>query len=508
VERTLIDELWGGIPALAALIPAIIAIHVVCRRPGLRRLRLALSLLALAASLIVFRRLAPTVAAPVASYLWLVTTFAGIYFLFKLADVLLLDIFLVRRGQRPPPGIFRDIISTIFAGVVLVMLLQAGLGVHVAALVVTSAAVSIFLGLALQQTISDLFAGLALMIERPFAPGDWVKIGQQVGRIQEVSWRAVKIQLLRIEDYLTIPNSVAAKAEIVNMSAPTRLHGHTIEVGAAYRHAPGQVVRALTGAAARVSGVQPAPAPCAELIGFADSAMSYRLTFWINDYSRIDEIASEVRAQVWYGFQREGIEIPYPTMHNYTRSLVEAEGARRHTQVARLATLLARVDFLSALRPDDLNRLAETAEIRLFGAGSVVARRGESGDSLFIVASGRLEVVDEPSDGRPARAVGTRDVGDYVGEMSLLTGAPRPATVRALEDTELAVLTREVLRPILVADPTAAERLSKTLAVHTAARQEAVQRMATESQPRAVEYQTRTLLGNIQRFFKLMDAAD
>ena len=508
MERTLIDELWGGIPALAALVPAILAIHVVCRRPSLRRLRLALSLLALAASLIVFRRLAPTVAAPVASYLWVVTSFAGIYFLFKLAEVVLLDVFLMRRGQRPPPGIFRDIISTIFAGVVLVMLLQAGLGVHVAALVVTSAAVSIFLGLALQQTISDLFAGLAIMIERPFAPGDWVKIGEHVGRIQEVSWRAVKIQLLRVEDYLIVPNSVAAKAEIVNMSAPTRLHGHTIEVGAAYRHAPSEVSGVLVAAAGGVPGVQRTPAPCAELIGFADSSMTYRLTFWVDDYSRIDEIAAQVRSEIWYAFRRSRIEIPYPTVHNYTRRLTEAEETRRHADVARLAALFARVDFLSALGAEDLSRIAETAELRPYRAGTSVVRRGDAGDSLFVVASGRLEVFDEPVDGRPPRAIGTRAIGDYIGEMSLLTGAPRPATVRAAEETELAVLTREVLRPILVADPQAAERLSQTLSVHSAAHEEAVHRLAAEAPPRAAEYRQRTLLGNIQRFFKLMDAAD
>ena len=130
------------------------------------------------------------------------------------------------------------------------------------------------------------------------------------------------------------------------------------------------------------------------------------------------------------------------------------------------------------------------------------------GDSLFVVASGRLEVLDEPGDGQPPRTVGTRAVGEYVGEMSLLTGEPRPATVRTVEETELAVLTRDVLRPVLLSDPAAAERLSRTLAAHKAAREEAVQQLAAESPPRAAEYRARTLLDDIQRFFRLADAAD
>jgi CRP-like cAMP-binding protein len=125
-----------------------------------------------------------------------------------------------------------------------------------------------------------------------------------------------------------------------------------------------------------------------------------------------------------------------------------------------------------------------------------------------VVASGRLEVLAEPSDGQPPRVVATRDVGEYFGEMSLLTGAPRPATVRALEDTELAVLTRDVLRPVLVSDPPAAERLSQTLAARTAMRAEAMQRLAAESRPPAAEYHASALLGSIQRFFRLAGAAD
>jgi small-conductance mechanosensitive channel/CRP-like cAMP-binding protein len=508
VEQTLIDELWGGIPALAALVPAILVIRLVCHRPALRRLRLGLSLLALAVSLLVFSRLAPTVSAPMASYLWLVTSFAGLYFLFKLAEVLLLDVFLVRRGQRPPPAIFRDILSTLFAVVVLVLLLQAGLGVHVAALVVTSAAVSIVLGLALQQTISDLFAGLALMIERPFGPGDWVKIGDRVGRVQEVSWRAVKLELLRVEDYLIVPNSVAAKAEIVNMSLPTRLHGHTMEVGVAYRHRPNRVSLVLVDAALGVPEVLRAPAPCAELIRFDASGMTFRLTYWIDDYPHVEEIAAQVHAHVWYAFQRDGIEIPYPTRHIYTRSLTESGTIRREDEVARLAALFGRVDFLSALGPADLTRLADAAQVAPYPAGAVVVRRGDLGDSLFVVASGRLEVLDEPVDGRPPRTIGTRDVGEYVGEMSLLTGEPRPATVRTIEETDLAVLTAAVLRPVLVSDPSAAERLSHTLALHKAAHDEAVQRLAAEPRPLAAELHARTLLESIQRFFKLEETAE
>ena len=114
-------------------------------------------------------------------------------------------------------------------------------GVDVAALVATSAALSIVLGLALQETLANLFAGLALMLERPFEPGDWIQMGDLIGQVQQVSWRAVRLKLIRQEDYLVVPNSVVAKSEIVNMSQPRPVHGHAIEISAPYAEPPDRV---------------------------------------------------------------------------------------------------------------------------------------------------------------------------------------------------------------------------------------------------------------------------
>lgn len=509
MEQALIDELRGGVPALLALIPTVFVINLLFRRPALRRLRLALTLLAVAISLIVFRRFAPTLSEPFRAYMWVVASFAGLYFLFKLAEVLLLDVFLPRRGQRAPPGIFRDIVSTLFAAFVLIMLVQTGLGVHVATLVVTSAALSIFLGLALQQTISDLFAGLALLLERPFAPDDWVKIGERVGRVREISWRAVKIELLRLDDYLIIPNSVVAKSEVVNMSSPTRRHGHTVEVGVAYRHPPDQVARVLGHAALEVRGVLRAPAPVAELIRFDSSSVVYRVTFWIDDFSRIDEIEAQVRAHIWYALRRHDIEIPYPIVQGYLRPLARMEAAQQQDGGARLAALFRRVDFLAALGPEDVSRLAACARLQPYPDGMVVVRQGDAGDSLFVVADGRVELLDDPGGGQPLLTIGTRGVGEYVGALSLLTGAPRTATVRTVGHTELAVLTADVLRPLLQADPAAAQRLSETLNAHREARAEALRQAApAEGRRAAIDAHENSLLGNIERFLGLRDARE
>lgn len=494
--------LRAGIPALAAFLAGIILIRMVCRRPALRRLSFALAICALTFALALFSALAPAEAAFVAPYLRFLLFFALAYTAFKAMEVLVLDVLPMGRGA-PPPAILRDIVAAVVGGVILVVLLRASFGVDVAALVATSAALSIVVGLALQETLSNLFAGLALMIERPFEPGDWVRIGSHIGSVKEVSWRAVRIQLLRQEDYLIIPNSVIAKTEVVNMSQPTPIHGHAVEIGVVYGEPPNRVRDVLVEAALEVAAVLRQPAPAVELIRFDGFSIVYRLTFWIADFAHLREIEGEVLSHVWYAFRRHDIKIPFPISDVYWRDAhqVSAEAERR--EQSRLTTLLGGVDFLGALTREQLARLAGEARVAPYPRGLPVVRQGDAGDSLFVIVSGHVEVLAQHDGGGPERSLARLGPGSYFGEMSLLTGAPRSATIRAIEDTELLVLTKEALRPVLLADPAVAERLSHTLARRRAEREDVLQRAAAESATSERE-EERTLLSSIRRFFGLI----
>lgn len=502
-EIRLIDAIRGGLPALAVFLGALFLIQTLFRRPAFRRLNLALTLAALAASLTLFRWIVPGTQW-LRPYLQVLATFAVAYVAFKIVEVLTLDVVAVRRGRVPPPGILRDIISAVFALVVLFVLLQGRLGVDITALVATSAALSLVLGLALQETLSNLFAGLALMIERPFEPGDWVRFGDSVGRVKEVSWRAVKIQTLRQESYLIIPNSVAARTQIVNMSQPTPLHGHSVEVGVVYGEPPSRVRRVLVDAALEVEQVMREPRPFAVVLRFDNFAVAYRVSYWIQDFANADLIEGEVRSRIWYAFRRQGIKIPFPTTEVYSRDLSAAEAAARRQEIERVISLLRRVDFLEALNAAAVERLAEGVRVAPYPAGVVVVRQGEAGDSLYVIASGRVEVIAEPPGSGPAQRLAVIDAGDYFGEMSLLTGAPRSATVRTLEDTELLLLTRDALRPILESDPAAVARLSETLARRRVDGVAVAQPHAIEPGPRAGDL-SGALLGRIRRFFDLVE---
>jgi small-conductance mechanosensitive channel/CRP-like cAMP-binding protein len=429
--------------------------------------------------------------------------FALVYVAFKVGEILVCDVLAVRQGRVPPPGILRDIVSAVFSALVLVLLFRSILGVDATALVATSAAVSIVLGLALQETLSNLFAGLALMIERPFEPGDWVRFGERIGRVTEVSWRAVKLQLIRQEDYLVVPNSVVAKSEIVNLSQPTPLHGQSVDVDVTYHEPPDRVRQALIDTALEVDGVLREPPPRAVVVRFDHSAVVYRLTYWIQDFPRVLDIEGQILAHIWYAFRRQGIRIPFPVSDVRWRDAAVAEAAERTAERARIGGLLRAVDFLAALTQEGLDRLAGEARFAPYPAGMVVVRQGDPGDSLFVVAQGRVQVSVESTAGGRERGIAVIEAGDYFGEMSLLTGAPRSATIRTLADTELLVLTREALRPVLLGDPAAAERLSQAMAKRRVEHEEAVPALAPEAPPAGPDLAT-FLLGRIRRFFGLL----
>jgi small-conductance mechanosensitive channel/CRP-like cAMP-binding protein len=503
MHGSLIDLLRGGVPALAALVIAVAVIRIVCRRPSLRRLSFALSLLALTGSVALFRVLAPAEAPALDPYLRFLALFTLAYGGFKVVEVVALDFLPGRSGSPQAPAILRDVVAAVVGGLILVVLLRASFGVNVAALVATSAALSIVLGFALQETLANLFAGLALMLERPFEPGDWIQMGKLTGQVQEVSWRAVRLKLIRQEDYLVIPNSVVAKSEIVNMSQPLPVHGHAIEINAPFSEPPGRVREVLVEAALDVPGVLREPPPKARVARFENSVIAYQLVYFLDDYPRIHDLQGEVLSRCWYAFRRHGITLPFPSSDVFWRDAVKVAGDARAAEVGRVAALLAGVEFLEALTSEQLERLASESVSVPYPTRGAVVRQGDEGDSLFLVGSGRVEVSVRAPGGGAERTLATLGPGDYFGEMSLLTGAPRSATIRAVEETSLVILQKEALRPLLLADPTVLERLSKTLARRQAERDDAISRAATAEYEGPGADRASQLLTRMRRFFGL-----
>ena len=318
-------------------------------------------------------------------------------------------------------------------------------------LLTTSAVSAVVIGFALQDTLGNAFAGLAIQSERPFNIGQWIRVGDFEGRVAEVTWRATKLRT-KSGNFVILPNNIVSKEAITNYSepvAPTRLE---VEVGASYLTAPNIVKAAIAEALSNAPRALKVPAPDVLLVAFGDSAITYRARFWVEDYERDEAARDEVRTAIYYAFQRHGIEIPWPIQVQYERDWNEPSP---DAQLQERDRLLAGIDLFASLPAEQRREIAAATTSRVYGSGEAIVRQGDAGHSMFIVGSGRAVVLLEPD----RREVATIDRGGYFGEMSLLTGEPRTATVVARGDALVIEIDAECFRNLGATHPHAIEQI-------------------------------------------------
>jgi small-conductance mechanosensitive channel/CRP-like cAMP-binding protein len=318
-------------------------------------------------------------------------------------------------------------------------------------LVTTSAVSAVVLGFALQDTLGNAFAGLAIQSEKPFHVGHWIRVGDFEGRVAEVTWRATRLRT-KTGNFVIVPNNIVSKEAITNYSEPDVPTMIDVEVGASYLTPPNVVKAAILEAMCNAPRVLAAPAPDVILESFGDSAINYRARFWIDDFDRDVLARDQVRTAIYYSFARHGIDIPWPIQVQYTKDWPEAEATTRYREREQL---LASVDLFAALSPEQRRGIAAATTSRVYGNGEAIVRQGDAGQSMYVVCSGAAVVVIEPD----KREVARIPPGGYFGEMSLLTGEPRTATVVARGDTVVMEIDAEEFRQLGATHPQAIEQI-------------------------------------------------
>lgn len=311
-------------------------------------------------------------------------------------------------------------------------------------LLTTSAVGAVVVGFALQDTLGNLFAGLAIQIEKPFRVGQWVQIADREGQVQEITWRATKLRT-KSGQFLIVPNSVISKEPVLNFSEPTIPTRIEVEIGASYSAPPNQVKLAIHEAMANSPLVMKTPEAQVMLKAFGDSSIDYLAQFWIEDYAVDRTARDQVRTNLWYTFRRNNIEIPYPIQVQYERT---EEPVRSTQHIARAAALLGGIELFKTLDLDTRYALSKSSREHLFAAGEPIVMQDAEGDSMFVLLTGRARVTLEPS----GQEVAVIPAGDFFGEMSMLTGDRRTATVRAVDDAEVLEISAKEFRELAVAN--------------------------------------------------------
>jgi CRP-like cAMP-binding protein len=322
-----------------------------------------------------------------------------------------------------------------------------------------------------------------------------VQIAGQEGVVTQVQWRSTVLRTTK-NHCVTVPNSSVAKAEILNFSAPTKLEVRSLDIGIDFQTQPNTVKKIVLQAILATEGVKHEPAPECRLINFSQYTVTYRLWFWIDDFQNYGPIEERVMTNLWYYFKREGIVIPYPIqtlrMDTISRQQMLEDKNTKEIQ-AKALEALAGVDILKSLSRDELGYLAERVRTVMFGRGEVIVHQGDEGSEFYIIVNGRVQIIVEKDE----RVIFTADkeAGYFFGEMSLLTGQPRMATIRALADTEVIAIDKNAFDGVLRANPSIIDKLSETI------EKRMQQVSASEDAINANKEEGNTLLVRIKRFF-------
>jgi len=386
----------------------------------------------------------------------IVSFFISGVLLIELFNAFFFDTFLPRISKGEMLTIYRQML--IGMCYIILVFFSTGyiLHVNITQMLTTSAIISVVIGLALQDTLGNLFSGLALNLSNPYHLGDYVRIGNYEGKVVAIDWRS--ISLLTLEDNIvTFPHIIIAKMEIQNFSKPTPAHCRSLTVGVHYRHSPLKVEKALLAVLNSTDKVMKDPHPRIRLVNYGDSSITYRLVFWIDDFASCNLINSDIMEKIWYRFKREQISIPYPICDIYMRE------SEKEISLDDKLKLLSAVDFISPLDPKDLEYLASRLRILIFSDGEVICSQDDRGHNFYIVKSGKVEVTAVNEKGEQYLRKEMNE-GSFFGEISLLTGDPRTATVKSVGDVELLTLGKEDLRFIIMSNPQVERIISSALA--------------------------------------------
>jgi small-conductance mechanosensitive channel/CRP-like cAMP-binding protein len=421
-----------------------------------------------------------------------------------LAESLLIDRWIKRRGANVPRLVL-DVGRGLAFIVVILLTLSLVLGVQLSSIVISSTILTAVIGLALQDLLKNVISGIALQGERPFEIGHWVEINKQIGRVVEMSWRATRV--ITVDgNYVIYPNSNLAQAELINYTIGSPVQAMHVQVGVGYSHAPNLVKQVLADAASASPDVCREPPPSIKLIQYGDYSVTYDIKFWLYNYDKYPEKRDAVMTNAWYHLHRAGIKLPFPIREVYMHQVDPlSEADQHHFQIEQLVASLRHVDLFAVLDSAELHALAEQTSQRLYGAGEVLARQGELGDSFFIIRSGRvrIDVDDDLNDSLPAVTVNRLGPGEFFGELALLTGAPRGATVIAEADTETLVVAQHDIAPLLQANPELPERMGAVLARRLEMNQALLAtRRATDAVP-TEDISRPTLVHRIRQLFGL-----
>lgn len=432
------------------------------------------------------------------------TVVTGVIALWVFFDRVFFALYLARRKKVEVPNILRQMLAFLVLLIAVTLVMTYGYGVKITGLLATSGVAAVIIGFAMQDLLANVIAGFSIHMTKAYKVGDWLLLNSTGERaeVREVNWRATR---LVSNDGISIelPNSELVRSRITNLNYPSKEHRVRMQIGIDYDQPPNGVKEALLRSVSGANGVLESPEPAVFLVEFGDSAVIYEIRFWMRRAKLYNRACDEIRTRIWYELRRRGMRIPFAIQTlemrtpNVPERLVSPE--RDAAGILHMGTCMACLDKRQA------EALASSSPRLLYAARECIVREGDGGESMFVVLEGEVEVwVKMPGGG--SEKVATLGVGEYFGEMSLLTGERRAATIRAAGDALVMEIGKSQLAPILEENPGLVDSLGAVLG----ARQREIERLlesrsrkgnTAEKNPDDRDAHHDNLLQRIRQFF-------
>jgi small-conductance mechanosensitive channel/CRP-like cAMP-binding protein len=412
---------------------------------------------------------------------------------------------LMRFARMEPPKIVQDLLFALAYAAAAILLLSR-YQVNLFGLVATSAVITAVIGFSLQETLGNIMGGMALQMERTIKVGDWIRVDDLEGKVKEIRWRQTSIET-RNWDTVVIPNSVLIKGKVTLLGRRTGApiqRRQWIYFRVDYQVLPTRVIGAVEEALAHetMPCVAADPKPHCMVADIKDTEAVYAVRYWLTDIAQSEQTDSLVRVRIYTALQRAGISFALPTQSILVTEHNETYHAqRRSEELERRGKALERLELFKALTEEERRELAGGLENATFARGETITRQGAEAHWLYVIAEGRVDI--RVSVEGNTRSVATLGSNDFFGEMGLLTGEPRSASVVALTDVHCYRLGKEVFETVLRRRPEIAGQISSTLARRRGELDEVRAKTSEEALRVRREGAQADLLRRIREFFGL-----
>lgn len=384
-------------------------------------------------------------------------------------------------------------------------------GVNLASIVATSAVATAVLGLSLQSTLGNVIGGLSLQADHSIHEGDWIEMPDKVqGVVRQIRWRHTVVET-RDWDTLLIPNNQLLTQTIKILGkriGEPRQHRMWVYFQVDFRFSPTRVVEVVEEAmrSAPLANVATDPPPnviCADLAkDFRDSVALYAVRYWLIDLAKDDPTSSAVRERIYAALRRAEIPLALPAATLFVNNEEpERDLEKRNREVKRVAAALSQVSLFCKLSESELSRLADSVRVVPFSPHELITRQGAEANWLYVLTKGEVEV--RITAGDRTRKVNTLCAPSYFGEMALVSGAPREATVAAVTEVECLRVGRRDFQQLLDDRPEFAADIAAVIAERQVALAATKEGLHGEGHSKRVEGERNRILTSVQEFFGL-----